>query len=301
MRNVPIAAMAVSLSLLSAVAARAQSLTAAAVYSGTSAAVSAIESRESGVIVTRDESTGAESQPEPGAGAWEQPREAAYQDLTDSDWWWENDALTFGYLPGFYGGAFYGGCGGSMPPSWTGPVSTQWWNAPSTNAWFPAGKPLPLPYGPGGYACGAYTHAAQSAVVYANEHAPARKNKHREQSKTRARHSIQAANAASQPEQESADGEWTRLADVRDQRGAADRQRDLVERTPSVRAARISGPAVPARGPSVHRPPAAAAIRVARSGGAARARTALAPRSLAAHPASVHVTAARVGSGHGRT
>ncbi len=300
MRNVSVAAMTVGLFIVAAIPADAQTVKSPEVYSATSAAASAIESRENGVTVTRDESPGAENERERAAGASELPKEAAYQDLTDSDWWWENDALTFGYLPGFYGGAFYGGCGPSVPPSWTGPAPTQWWNAPSTNAWFPAGKPLPFPYG-SGYGCGGYNHGVPSSVVFANRRGPARKNMHHQQSNARARPSIRAARAASQPSPELADAEWTRVADVRDQRGGAPgHQGNPVNRIPSSPAMRTSGQISPARRRSVQHTPAAA-IRVARSGRVANVRTSLGAHSIAAHPASVHVNAARVGGVHGRT
>src|SRR5579863_7419542 len=68
------------------------------------------------------------------------------QMLGDTDWWLENEGLTFGYLPGGfgYGGFGMGSCGGL-----SGGRGTAWWNAGGTNAWFPAGQQLPYPYGSG--------------------------------------------------------------------------------------------------------------------------------------------------------
>jgi hypothetical protein len=66
--------------------------------------------------------------------------------LTESDWWGEDDGLSFGYLPGGFGFGL-GSCGSWSQP--TGGGSVQWWNAGGTNAWFPAGQQLPYPYGSG--------------------------------------------------------------------------------------------------------------------------------------------------------
>jgi len=66
--------------------------------------------------------------------------------LTESDWWGENDGLSFGYLPGGFGLGL-GSCGPWSQP--TGRGSVQWWNAGGTSAWFPAGQQLPYPYGSG--------------------------------------------------------------------------------------------------------------------------------------------------------
>jgi hypothetical protein len=69
------------------------------------------------------------------------------QMLGDTNWWLENDGLTFGYLAGGYGyGYGMGSCGGS---SRAGGHGAAWWNAGGTNAWLPAGQQLPYPYGSG--------------------------------------------------------------------------------------------------------------------------------------------------------
>ena len=65
--------------------------------------------------------------------------------LTETDWWAENDGLTFGYLPGGYGFGL-ATCGAGLRS--TGRGST-WWSAAGTSAWFPAGQQLPYPYGSG--------------------------------------------------------------------------------------------------------------------------------------------------------
>src|SRR5579862_5945499 len=65
------------------------------------------------------------------------------QALTETDWWAENDGLTFGYLPGGYGfGLATCGAGSTARGS-------AWWSATGTSAWFPAGQQLPYPYGSG--------------------------------------------------------------------------------------------------------------------------------------------------------
>ena len=67
------------------------------------------------------------------------------QALTETDWWAENDGLTFGYLPGGYGFGL-ATCGAGSRSTGRGSV---WWNAAGTSAWFPAGQQLPYPYGSG--------------------------------------------------------------------------------------------------------------------------------------------------------
>jgi len=67
------------------------------------------------------------------------------QALTETDWWAENDGLTFGYLPGGYGFGL-ATCGSGSRSTGRGSV---WWNAAGTSAWFPAGQQLPYPYGSG--------------------------------------------------------------------------------------------------------------------------------------------------------
>ena len=60
------------------------------------------------------------------------------QMLGDTDWWVENDGLTFGYLAGGYGYGM-GSCGG---PSRAGGHGAAWWSTGGTNAWLPAGQQL---------------------------------------------------------------------------------------------------------------------------------------------------------------
>ena len=67
------------------------------------------------------------------------------QALTETDWWAENDGLTFGYLPGGFGFGL-ATCGAGSRSTGRG---SAWWNAAGTSAWFPAGQQLPYPYGSG--------------------------------------------------------------------------------------------------------------------------------------------------------
>jgi hypothetical protein len=56
--------------------------------------------------------------------------------LSDTDWWWQNDGLTVGYL-----GYGMGSCGAWSQASRAWQPYTVWWTGDSINPWSPAGPP----------------------------------------------------------------------------------------------------------------------------------------------------------------
>jgi hypothetical protein len=63
---------------------------------------------------------------------------------TDTDWWWDDDGVTVGYLPGIYG---FGPCGPRFQFGAYGRWGSPWWSGAGTDGWFPAGQPVPSLYG----------------------------------------------------------------------------------------------------------------------------------------------------------
>ena len=141
-------------------------------------------------------------------------------DLTESDWWGENDGLSFGYLPGGYGLGL-GSCG-----SWsagTGRGAVQWWNAPSTNAWFPTGQQLPYPYGSGWCGNNGYGNRSPYAlwvnriIIPTNKHHGAWKHTPGNETNNQTKAQTQAA-VAKEPREldavrDTPDDDWTRVDD----------------------------------------------------------------------------------------
>jgi hypothetical protein len=143
------------------------------------------------------------------------------QMLGDTDWWLENEGLTFGYLPGGfgYGGFGMGSCGGLSRPGGRG---AAWWNAPGTNAWFPAGQQLPYPYGSGwcgsNYGYAPFVLTANQLVVVTGGHRHAWKhrpgvNNHKTNNQMIASASVTKAPHASASAAAGPDDDWIRVED----------------------------------------------------------------------------------------
>jgi hypothetical protein len=224
---------------------------------------------------------------------------AESQALADTDWWWQNEGLTVGYLPGWYGS---GSCRSWSQPTWTGRAATQWWNAAGTNSWFPAGQPLPDPYGLGGCGNG---NRWRNALLLTNQRLVTKKKHHPKTNSTpnrQAQTSAASARRQLKPAADVPDDDWTRVDDVRVQpvattrrehdqagdtakleRSALDRRRPSEQRGPQrVRAEQMQG--------MEHR-------RIAHSGISGFHATMHLTAHGAAHPAA-HVASRSGGRGH---
>lgn len=151
------------------------------------------------------------------------------QALTDSDWWGQDDGWSVGYLPGWYGAGL---CQSWSQLSWTGRPSTQWWNAAVTNSWFPAGQPLPYPYGSGW--CGNnYGNGYRGRHLWVNQSLVSAKKHHPKHNNTPNRRMQASAENGHRKSKPAADvppavdvphDDWTRVEDVHVQPVAATRR-----------------------------------------------------------------------------
>jgi len=136
--------------------------------------------------------------------------------LTESDWWGENDGLSFGYLPGGFGLGL-GSCGPWSQP--TGRGSVQWWNAGGTSAWFPAGQQLPYPYGSGWCGNNGYRNRFGYALWANSIVTPTKKHHHTWNQKSNRNPNNETRATAGQTSREleanggGPDDDWTRVED----------------------------------------------------------------------------------------
>ena len=150
------------------------------------------------------------------------------QALTDTDWWAENDGLTFGYLPGGYGFGL-ATCGAGSLATGRG---SAWWNATGTSVWFPAGQQLPYPYGSGWCGNNAYGNPSGYAPVINQVIVSPGRHRHlvgkRRTGGETSRRTLSHAAAAKAPwamdsKREGPDDDWTRVEDHVERRPRVER------------------------------------------------------------------------------
>jgi hypothetical protein len=140
------------------------------------------------------------------------------QALTETDWWAENDGLTFGYLHGGYGFGL-ATCGAGSRSTGRG---SAWWSAAGTSVWFLAGQQLPYPYGSGWCGNNAYGNlwgnapALNQIIVSPGIHRHL-VGKRRMRGEINRQALLQAAGSKAprltNPKPEGPDDDWTRVED----------------------------------------------------------------------------------------
>jgi len=127
--------------------------------------------------------------------------------LADTDWWWQNDGLTVGYLG--YGGA----CGGWSQANRAWQPYTVWWTGGNINPWSPAGS-LGRFSNQSGW-CNNYGYGNRSPyALWVNRILlPTNKHHHTWNHKSNSNSINETRAMAEQAPREGPDDDWTRVED----------------------------------------------------------------------------------------
>lgn len=140
-------------------------------------------------------------------------------DLSDTDWWSENDGAWIGYIPGWYGAGF---CQSGFQPRWTGSVQQCWPSDGGLGVWFPSrSAQFSNPSGWCNYGYGYRGLRAHLRVNHSLAAATKHHSTHNAAPSPKTPASAANAHRASKAPTEVPDDDWTRVEDIQLQPVAA--------------------------------------------------------------------------------